>query len=202
MPAVALPETVVDPNLSSSIDAPDNLASVFFNPLVPLWHEFRGQQVVRYLEFIARRLNGTCLAGVDAYVHQIAPFTNPSWDATKYAVDASLRPLERLRLGISLYGESSYGSSFSDWYQNESGQSRYGITEFHPLRAMESAELRQTFDRHHAQGARFLSFFVDGYPRRAVPTKQSVFVYTVFSPDIPAFGSDRLFAAVRALMNE
>jgi len=203
VPAVALPDTVAaDASLAASIDAPANLTPVFFNPLVPLWHEFRGRQLVRYLAFIASRLNGSCLAGVDSYVHQIAPFTNPSWDSTKYAVEASLRPSERLRLGISLYGESTYGDSFFDWYRRDSEQTQYGITEFHPLRAMDADELRRTFDRHRAHGARFLSFFVDGTPRRPVPAEQSVFVYTVFSPDIPAFGSDRLFAAVRVLMSQ
>ncbi len=196
------PLAAADASIVGSVDTPDDLSSVFFNPLVPLWHEFREQQVAHYLSFIARRLKGTCLSGTDTYVHQIAPFTNPSWDATKYAVGASLRPIAGLNLGISLYGESAYGASFLDWYSGQPGHQRYGVTEFHPLRGMDAAELGQTFDRHRAHGARFLTFFVDGQPRRPVPKTQSVFVYTTFNPDISAFGSDRLFASVRALMND
>lgn len=189
-----------DDRIVASIDSPRDLASVFFNPLVPIWHEFRGQQVADYLGDMARRLRGTCLADTPTYVHQIAPFTNPSWDTTKYAVDTSLRTIEGLRLGISLYGESTYGRSFFDWYESDSGQIQYGVTEFHPLRAMDTDELQRTLDRHHAHGARFLSFFVDGLPRRPVSATPSIFVYTTFNPDVSAFGSDHLFKAVQEIM--
>lgn len=186
--------------LAFSIDTPPDLIAVFFNPLVPLWHEFRGQQVADYLAHFARRLDRTCLADTPTYVHQIAPFANPSWDATKYAIDASLRTIADVRLGISLYGESSYGRSFLDWYESNSGQIQYGITEFHPLRPMDADELQQTFDRHHAHGARFVTFFVDGHPRRPVDDAQSIFVYTTFNPDVRAYGSDRLFRAAQEVM--
>jgi hypothetical protein len=186
--------------IAFSIDTPTDLGSVFFNPLVPLWHEFRGQQVAGYLQHVGAQLQGTCLADVPAHVHQIAPFANPSWDATKQAVDASLRPLVGLKLGISLYGEATYGRSFFDWHDRRPGERDYGITEFHPLRAMDADELDRTFERHRAHGANFASFFIDGYPRRAVTQMNSVFVYTTFSPDVPAFGSDRLFAAVQQLL--
>jgi hypothetical protein len=189
-----------DARIKASIDMPADLASVFFNPLAPLWHEFRAQQVARYLSFIAGQLQGTCLAEKPTYIHQIAPFVNPSWDATKYAVDASLRPIEGLRLGISLYGESTFGRSFFDWYTQESGHRTYGVTEFHPLRAMKADELRRTLERHRAHGAKFLSFFVDGLPRRPVGEAQSIFVYTTFNPDVRAFGSDRLFRSVQEIM--
>ena len=186
--------------IAASIDTPGDLTAVFFNPLVPLWHEFRASQVARYLGSIARRLQGTCMADVPTYVHQIAPFVNPSWDATKYAVDASLRTIDGVRLGISLYGESAYGRSFFDWYSEHSGQIWYGVTEFHPLRAMDADELQRTLDRHHAHGARFLSFFVDGLPRLPLGNAESIFVYTTFSPNVPALGSDRLFRAMQEIM--
>jgi len=189
-----------DARIAASVDMPVDLTAVFFNPLVPLWHEFRAQQVASYLGSFARRLQGTCLTDAPTYVHQIAPFVNPSWDSTKYAVDASLRTIEGARLGISLYGEATYGRSFFDWYSENSGQIWYGITEFHPLRGMDADELQRTFDRHHAHGARFLSFFVDGQPRRPVGQAQSIFVDTTFNPDVRAFGSDRLFRAVQEIM--
>lgn len=202
-PAEPLPQKLpADGGVEFSIDTPAELASLFFNPLVPLWHEFRGQQVVRYLSHIARRQHGTCLADTAAYVHQIAPFANPSWDATKHAVDASLRPIDGLNLGISLYGEAAYGRSFFDWFTRKSGQRGYGVTEFHPLRAMAADELGRTFDRHRAHGAHFLSFFVDGYPRRRLPDKPSIFTDTTFNPDVTRFGSDQLFRSVQELMKE
>ncbi len=200
-PADALPQAPsAEGRIRSAIDTPTDLASVFFNPLVPLWHEYRGRQVVDYLKFIGTRLRGTCLEDTALYVHQIAPFTNPGWDATKHAVDASLRPVDGLHLGVSLYGEGSYGRSFFEWLTRESGQHGYGITEFHPLRPMDAEELDRTLGRHRAHGARFVSFFIDGHPRRPIPAKQSVFVYTTFNPDVTAFGSDRLFRSVQQLM--
>jgi hypothetical protein len=65
---------------------------------------------------------------------------------------------------------------------------------------MDADELQRTFDQHHAHGARFLSFFVDGLPRRPVSDTDSIFVYTTFNPDVSAYGSDRLFRAVQDIM--
>jgi len=65
---------------------------------------------------------------------------------------------------------------------------------------MDADELQRTFDRHHAHGARFLSFFVDGQPRRPIGQAQSIFVSTTFNPDVHLFGSDRLFRAVQDIM--
>src|SRR5690606_25406331 len=55
------------------IDTPADGRAVFYNPLVPLWHAFRGQQVVDYLAHFDRLLAGTCLADVPRRTQQIYP---------------------------------------------------------------------------------------------------------------------------------
>lgn len=181
------------------VDQPADMQSVIFNPLVPLWHEFRGQQVVRYLAHFERQLRASCLGQGDLYTHQIAPFANPSWDATKFAVDASLRRSGGLSLGISLYGEPIYGTSFFDWLATTEHR-HYGITEFHPLRGMSAGELRAVLDAHRQRGARFVSFFLDARPA-SMRTESQLNVFGI-QPGNRQFGSERIYEAFRTLVNE
>jgi len=198
-PSAAVPAGSGATGIEGSIDHPQELTSLYYNPLVPLWHEFRGEQVVRYLNHFERQVRSSCLADVPLYTHQIAPFVNPSWDTTKFAVDASLKDSGGLQLGISLYGEATYGSSFLDWLGSTNRRS-YGITEFHPLKAMSPDEVKETFDRHRRRGATFLSFFVDARPPGVRDdSKRNIFA---IDPGNPDFGSDRLHAAIRAVVNE
>jgi len=198
-PSAALPSSSGTTGVEGSIDHPQDLTSLYYNPLVPLWHEFRGEQVVRYLGHFERQVRDSCLADVPLYTHQIAPFVNPSWDATKFAVGASLKDSGGLQLGISLYGEATYGDSFLDWLSSTDRRS-YGITEFHPLKAMSPDEVRDVFDRHRRRGATFLSFFVDARPPGVRDeSKRNIFA---IDPGNADFGSDRLHAAIRAVVNE
>ncbi|CAM3492710.1 Beta-galactosidase-like protein [Paracidovorax anthurii] len=190
LPAATPPGAAVQ----AHIDSPQPNASYYYNPLVPLWHAFRAQQVVDYLRFFDAQVARSCLRDVPRYTHQIIPFTNPSWDANKFAIQASLRPLDGIRLGVSLYGEPTYGQSYFDWLAR-SGQSRYGITEFHPLKAMDTAAMQQVFERHARHGAEFLSFFVEPRWQGAlVPRGHNMFS---FDPDNAQFGSDRLYRSVQ-----
>lgn len=199
MPGGPSPRAVEAPGLQSHLDQPADLATYYYNPLVPLWHEFRNDQIVRYLVHFERQVRASCLRDADLYTHQIAPFTNPGWDTTKFAVDASLRAAGGLELGISLYGEPTYGASFFDWLAG-SGRTRYGITEFHPLRPMAPDEARAMLEQHRQRGARFVSFFLDARP----PSARSESALNIFGidPGNPHFGSDRLYATLRALVNE
>jgi hypothetical protein len=196
-PSAPMPELTDGAGLDGSIDYPPDLSLFFYNPLVPLWHEFRNEQVVRYLARFEHQLRASCLGDVPLYTHQIAPFTNPGWDTTKFAVDGSLADPGRLRLGVSLYGESTYGASFFDWLDTTTHQS-YGITEFHPLKAMSSAELSALLDRHARRGARFVSFFLDARPRSVRDPSSANMFY--FDPGNTQFGSDKLYTAVRELL--
>ena len=194
-----LPEAADASDIEGSIDHPQDLATVYFNPLAPLWHEFRNAQVVGYLAHFERQVRGSCLGGVPLYTHQIAPFVNPSWDTTKFAVDASLTEAGTLKLGISLYGEATYGHSFLDWLGSTKHRT-YGITEFHPLRAMPPGEIEATLERHRQRGAAFVSFFVDARPHSVRdPSKRNMFA---IDPDNPDFGSDELYASIRAVLND
>lgn len=184
--------------LAFSLDAPADGASYYFNPLVPLWNDFRAQQVRDYLEHFRRVAAGSCIPADRIYSHQILPFVNPGWDRSKFAVEDDLDVPADVMLGVSLYGEASYGSSFFDWLAT-TGRAAYGVTEFHPLRAMAPAELGEVFGRHAAHGARFVSFFVDA--AGAPPWRAGVSNPMSFDADNPLHGSAQLRRSVQMLMH-
>lgn len=183
-----------DATLQAHIDFPTDQSAYYFNPLVPLWHAFRSQQIVDYLKFFDGVVSQSCLAGTPRYTHQIIPFTNPSWDANKFAIQASLQPIGDIRLGVSLYGDAAYGDTFSRWY-SKTAHHGYGVTEFHPLKAMNAPAVQRMLSQHAAQGAEFLSFFLE--PRwedKLVARNHNLFS---FDPDNKRFGSDGLYEAMR-----
>lgn len=166
LPALEVP----DADVQYFVDAPQDQLSVYFNPLVPLWHDFRARQVTAYLKHVGQVVKDSCLAD-KAHTHQILPFTNPGWDVTRFAIGDSLLDGHGLKMGVSLYGEPVYGTSFLDWLTgfapvdgvaSRRGLPReYGVTEFHPLKAMSESELREALERHRAHGAHFVSFFME-----------------------------------------
>lgn len=188
------PSTPAGTGLAAHIDLPADQSSYYYNPLVPLWHAFRAQQVVDYLRFFDAVVQRSCLTGTPRYTHQIVPFANPGWDANKFAIQASLQPQGALRLGVSLYGNATYGEVFSGWLAR-SGHRTYGVTEFHPLQALDGPQLQGVLAQHAAQGAAFVSFFLE--PRwqgQRVERGHNLFS---FDPQNPRFGSDRLYQAAR-----
>lgn len=187
-------DSSADASFQSHIDFPQDHSSYFHNPLASLWHAFRAQQVTGYLRVFDAQVNNSCLSDTPRYTHQIVPFTNPSWDENKFAIQDSLRPHDGLRLGVSLYGEPTYGTSFAHWLAR-SGQQRYGVTEFHPLKAMDAPAMGRVLEQHARQGADFLSFFVE--PRwegERVARGHNMFS---FDPHNPQFGSDLLYRSVQ-----
>ncbi len=177
------------------IDSPAEAGNYRHNPLVALWHGYRGRQVVDYLKVFDAQVGQSCLKATPRSTHQIIPFSNPGWDHQKFAIDASLAPDTGLQLGVSLYGEAAYGHSFTDSL-GRTGRP-YGITEFHPLTAMAAPELQALLARHARHGARFVSFFLE--PRwqgRLVPRPHNLFS---FDPENAQFGSDVLYRAMVAL---
>jgi hypothetical protein len=191
LPAGAPPNAQVQ----SHIDQPVDQTAYYFNPLAPLWHAYRQQQVVSYLKFFNGVVNQSCLAGTPHYTHQIIPFTNPSWDANKYAIDASLKPMgDGIRLGVSLYGDATYGNTFGRWLA-QTAHPGYGVTEFHPLKALDATAMQQMLSQHAARGAQFVSFFME--PRwqgQRVPRPHNIFS---FDPENAQFGSDQLYRALQ-----
>jgi len=177
------------------VDSPPEQLALFHNPLARDWHDFRAQQVADYIRGFSAHLAQGCLAHVPRFSHQINPHPNPSWDADRYAADRSLRPLPGLALGVSLYGADSYAADLGRMLRRQR-HSAYGITEFHPLVALDAARLRPVLAMHHQQGARFLSFFLE--------TRSSAHTLVSnefsFDPHNPAHGSDALYQAVRALL--
>lgn len=189
----------IRPTIRAHIDTPVDQSTYYFNPLAKLWHEFRGRQVQLYLEHFARLVKRSCLAIVPTYVHQIMPITNPSWDAEKFAIDASLRASALLKPGVSLYGGPTYGTTLFDWL-SRTRQQHYGITEFHPLQPMAAQDLHRAWMNHRRRGARFLSFFLES----DWPDRPSRGVENIFSIDDrnPQFGSDQLHNAIRELVTQ
>lgn len=185
--------------ISASIDEPQNQASYYFNPLAREWLVFRNAQVVSYLNHFNGLLNQSCFADTPHYTHQIVPQFNPSWDSGKYATTASLQPTKRWHTGISLYGESSYGTSVSNWLKLSS-HGRYGVTEFHPLIAMGPERLATIINQHHHQGAAFLSFFLETrWQLERVTAAPNLFS---FDPDNQQFGSDQLYESMKLLLSK
>ena len=180
------------------IDAPLDGRAVFYNPLVPLWHAFRNQQVVDYLAHFDRLLDDSCLAGVPHRTQQIYPAEKAGWDGTRFASEQSLLPFRDVRLGINLYGEATYDDSFFDWLAR-SRQPVYSVTEFHPLRAMGADELRRVLLRHRAHGAQSLSFFLHLPPAGGTRTEPLANPFAL-DPANPLHGSDALYRAVQQIM--
>jgi hypothetical protein len=194
LPPMAAP----DERVQFWIDAPQDNRAVFYNPLVPLWHAFRGQQVVDYLAHFDRLLAGTCLADVPRRTQQIFPAEKAGWDGTRFASDQSLLPFGNVRLGINLYGEATYDDSFFDWLAR-SRQPGYSVTEFHPLRAMGADELRAVLERHRAHGARTFSFFVHPPAPGGARTQPLANPYAL-DPQNARYGSDALYRAMQQVM--
>lgn len=193
LPASAPPDAA----LQAHIDWPAEQSSYYYNPLVPLWHSFRGQQVVNYLQFFQGVVKQSCLAGTPHYTHQIIPFTNPSWDENKFAIQASLRALPGMRLGVSLYGDATYGTAFSQWYAS-TGHPGYGVTEFHPLKAMNAPALQHTLNQHAARGAQFLSFFLEPHWQGQLVARDANMFS--LSPENAPFGSAQLYQSAQRLL--
>lgn len=204
------PPVPLPPQWQAYMDGPAEQSSYYHNPLVPLWHLFRAQQVADYIEDFGQQVvQPSCWAATPTYTHQIIPFTNPSWDAQKFAVEASVSGLPNTRLGVSLYGEAAYGNSFAQWYaqrqraltqgllsQPKSLQgSGYAITEFHPLKPMDPKDVAHTLEQHSRRGATFLSFFME--PRwegQRVERGHNIFS---IDPQNPQFGSDVLYNSMQ-----
>lgn len=183
--------------LQAHIDLPAEQSSYYYNPLVPLWHSFRQQQVVAYLQFFNGVVNQSCLSETPHYTHQIIPFSNPSWDANKYAIESSLQPMKNIRLGVSLYGDATYGEVFSHWHDKRR-HAGYGVTELHPLKAMDAAAVQQMLGQHQQRGAEFVSFFLEPRWQGALLERD----YNTFSldPQNAQFGSAALYQSVQQIL--
>lgn len=195
LPPSVAPEDYIKYNL----DYPKDQFSFYYNPLASLWHEFRRMQIVNYLSYFHNEIKKSCLGTIKNYTHQLIPFPNPSWDATRFAIESSLKPFDNINLGVSLYGEPTYGESFFNW-KKSAPQSIYGITEFHPKKAMMTEELNTMFNQHRMQGAQFISFFMDPRWEEKIISKKPYILS--FDPDNKQHHSDKLYHSVQELLEE
>ena len=198
LPLKPLPMSVpVDPSVLFVIDHPVPLSAYYYNPLVPLWHDFRKSQVTHYLDHFSKIARSKCIKPELIYSHQILPFVNPGWDENKFSVGPDLGVPSTLRLGVSLYGESSYGTSFFEWFAG-SKRDAYGVTEFHPLRAMDAPTLKGVLDHHFQKNAQFLSFFTDSVGLDE-NSKGSLNIFSI-TPQNQNAGSNVLYESVREIL--
>ena len=193
-----LPTPVAAPGgMQGHLDMPAPLQSYYYNPLAPHWLAFRRQQVARYLQYFDGVVAQSCLKQTPRYTHQILPQANPGWDENKFAVGNTLHTQGDLRLGVSLYGNATHDADLARWL-GSSGQHAYGITEFHPLRAMDAKELRQTLALHARRGAKFLSFFLEPtWQGQAVERAHNAFS---FDPQNAQFGSAQLYRSMQEML--
>lgn len=209
VPQAPLPSMMAkQPGTSFSVDTPPDQLSLYYNPLVKHWHDYRQKQVSQYLKHFAGVIKRSCLGAGPVYTHQIVPFTNPGWDATRFAIDDSLGGATGMALGVSLYGRATYGPEVIDWLQSRrarvagsgahGGSRAYGVTEFHPLKGLSAYELNGVLARHHHEGARFISFFME--PRvngKLFDQENNLFS---LDPQNVAYGSDALYEAMAELL--
>lgn len=183
------------------VDTPADYSSVYFNPLVNLWHRFRERQVTDYLRHVAEGVKQSCLGQGPVYTHQIVPFVNPGWDATRFSIDDSLKPTSGLRLGISLYGEPIYGTSVTDWLRRRANSTApYGITEFHPLKGMNPKDLELALRAHRQSGAKFVSFFME--PRWAGQRIEPGMNLFSLDPENSKYGADETYRSFSTLLKQ
>ena len=186
-------------HVASFTDEPRDQSAYYFNPMALEWQKFRELQVVRYLQYFNNLIAQSCLSGTPRYTHQIVPQFNPGWDSGKFAVRASLQPMNNLRTGVSLYGETSYGRSCADWFRKYPRRD-YGVTELHPLQPLNTQQLQGLLNQHRINGAKFVSFFLETkWGEQRVSTMPNLFS---LDPENAQHGSDVLFESMRSLLVE
>ena len=181
-------------------DHPSSEITVAFNPLAKLWLEFREYQVTHEIENYADRVASSCIASDKVFSHQVAPSFNPSWDPTLFAVEGSLEQNDHYQLGINLYGGVTYGDFFFDWLERH-GHKRYGLPEMHTMSVLPPEQLAQALQRHHDSGAVFISpYFMSIVPEKYGRDPE----HDKFKllPDNKEYGSDKLYQAIKLIMNQ
>ncbi|CUB02770.1 beta-galactosidase [Marinomonas fungiae] len=194
----------VDSNQDSNIrfwaDHPTSTVGVFYNPLAKLWLNFREQQVTREIEQFADIIQHSCISPEQVFSHQIAPNFNPSWDPTLFAANDSLEINAHYNLGINLYGGIISSDIFFDWLKQHH-HSRYALPEMHPMLPQDPIEFSKVLERHHDNGAVFLSpYFMSLVPDEyASDPEHGRFK---LSPSNTEYGSDTFFRSIQRLLNK
>jgi hypothetical protein len=185
---------------SAWLDMPQAEQSFFYNPLADLWLQFRNKQVADYVEHFASVAGESCFGRETLFSHQIAPRFNASWNADLIAVDQALKPSPLHGLGINLYGGAAYGDTFFEW-QAQHGHTRYGVPEFHTMRAMSPEAIADMFERHKASGAAYIApYFVMLTPETFFSETDTSHRRFMISPANDEYGSSSLFRGIQELM--
>ncbi len=184
-------------NIRFWADHPATTVGVYYNPLAKFWLEFRERQVTQDIEWFADLIANSCIDSEQVFSHQIAPDFNPSWDPTLFAASNSLKKNAHYNLGINLYGGIISSDLFFDWL-DEQHHEKYGLPEMHPMLPQKPEELAGVLQRHHDQGAVFLSpYFMSLVPKQfATDPAHDRFK---LDPSNMEYGSDQFYRAIQLL---
>ena len=184
-------------NIRFWADHPSTTVGVYYNPLAKLWLQFRERQVTQEIEWFADLISSSCIDSEQVFSHQIAPNFNPSWDPTLFAASNSLEKNTHYNLGINLYGGIISSDLFFDWLE-EHHHEKYGLPEMHPMLPQKPEELAGVLQRHHDQGAVFLSpYFMSLVPKQfATDPAHDRFK---LDPTNSEYGSDQFYRSIERL---
>lgn len=189
-----------DPNLMGYVDGPANDRVVLYNPLAPLWLEYRNQVVRNYFEYFAAILTD---GGIDPHIvfsHQMAPNLYGTWNSDLIALDAMQRNPARYNHGITLYGGTAFGRPV-DTMAQKLGWGRYAVNELHPIVPLDPDGYQDMLEHHYRNGAAFIApYYMSIVPDR-LQSGSDLDKYLV-SPGNSRCGSNLFWDSIVSIMKK
>lgn len=179
-------------------DYPENMKAVYYNPLSEEFYSFRKKAVSSEIADYSDIVSASCIGRSKTFSHQISPVLNADWNQEKLAVGDSLKKNSHYNIGLNTYGSAFYGDYTFRWLK-QSGITRYGIPEAHPMVESDKV-IKAALYRHHASGAVFISpYYVDIKPESfGVDKEHAKFEIKESNTE---YHSDAYFRAIRDVMN-
>lgn len=202
-PAVDLihlhPPMSADPDLAGYVDGPSDGQDVIYNPLAPLWLEYRNKVVRTYFEHFVSILTEAGISPHLIHSHQMAPNLYGTWNSDLIASDAMQKNPAAYNHGITLYGGTAFGPAVVNMVRRL-GWERYGVNEMHTIVPLEPEEYQEVFDLHHRNGATFIAPYYMSIAPQSVTDDTGLFKYLITSNN-ELCGSDRYWHAIVQAMS-
>jgi hypothetical protein len=159
----------IDNNITSYLDSPENLQSLFYNRLAQLWVIFRSIVVREYYDYFSGiAING----GINKdklFCHQMLPGIYGGWNAELVSTEYSLKENSSYNIGVTLYGGAAFGSAIRD-FKKMYGWEKYSVVEMHPVVCLTSQMYLSMFENHRCNGAVFVSpYYISMLPDYLTP---------------------------------
>jgi len=142
--------------VKASLDMPQPMQDVYYNPLARDWNQYRAWQVRGFMNRFYQVAIDAGLPANKLYSHQILPQVNSSWNPQLFAAEQIFNADAPWKMGLNLYG----GATNSDWVRQFMAQRKitdYGVPEFNPQQwKLPNAPL-DALKSHYLGGARFVS---------------------------------------------